>query len=56
MWHRFDHHVGTVRDRSPSPDEATAEKDAVLETKAKKYPRQRVVDRNLVYVFRVQPG
>ena len=33
-----------------------AEKDAVLATKAKKYPRQRVVDKNLVYVFRVQPG
>jgi hypothetical protein len=33
-----------------------AEKDAVLETKAKKYPRQRVADKNLVYVFRVQPG
>jgi hypothetical protein len=33
-----------------------AEKDAVLEAKAKKYPRQRAVDKNLVYVFRVQPG
>jgi hypothetical protein len=33
-----------------------AEKDAVLATKAKKYPRPRVVDKNLVYVFRVQPG
>ena len=33
-----------------------AEKDAVLATKAKKYPRQRVVDKNLVYVFHVQPG
>ncbi len=33
-----------------------AEKDAVLETKAKKYPRQRVSDKRLVYVFRVQPG
>jgi hypothetical protein len=33
-----------------------AEKDAVLETKAKKYPRQRVADKTLVYVFRVQSG
>ena len=33
-----------------------AEKDAVLATKAKKYPRQRVTDKNLVYVFRVQPA
>ena len=33
-----------------------AEKDAVLATKAKKYPQQRVVDKNLVYVFRVQSG
>lgn len=33
-----------------------AEKDAVLESKAKKYPRQRAVDQSLVYVFRVQPG
>ena len=33
-----------------------AEKDAVLATKAKKYPQQRVTDKNLVYVFRVQPA
>jgi hypothetical protein len=33
-----------------------AEKDAVLASKAKKYPGQRVADKNLVYVFRVQPG
>lgn len=33
-----------------------AEKDAVLATKAKKYPRQRVVDKSLVHVFRVQPA
>ena len=32
------------------------EKDAVLETKAKKYPGQRATDKSLVYVFRVQPG
>jgi hypothetical protein len=33
-----------------------AEKDAVLATKARKYPQQRVADKNLVYVFRVQPS
>jgi hypothetical protein len=33
-----------------------AEKDAALEKKARKYPRQRVSDRRLVYVFRVQPS
>jgi hypothetical protein len=33
-----------------------AEKDAVLAIKAKKYPQQRVTDKNLVYVFRVQPA
>ena len=44
----FDRTVALVTD--------PAEKDAVLETKAKKYPRQRVADKNLVYVFRVQPG
>ncbi len=33
-----------------------AEKDAVLATKATKYPRQRVTDKNLVYVFRVEPA
>jgi hypothetical protein len=44
----FDRTVALVTD--------PAEKDAVLETKAKKYPRQRVTDKNLVYVFRVQPG
>jgi len=44
----FDRTVALVTD--------PAEKDAVLATKAKKYPRQRVVDKNLVYVFRVQPS
>ena len=33
-----------------------AEKDGVLATKAKKYPQQRISDKSLVYVFRVQPG
>jgi hypothetical protein len=33
-----------------------AEKDTVLATKAKKYPQGRVVDRSLVYVFRVESG
>ena len=33
-----------------------AEKDAVLEAKAKKYPRLPVVDKSRVYVFRVSPG
>ena len=33
-----------------------AEKDAVLATKATKYPQQRGVDRSLVYVFRVESG
>src|SRR5262249_52465387 len=31
-----------------------AEKDAMLETKAQKYPRQRSADKSLVYVFRFQ--
>jgi len=44
----FDRTVALVTD--------PAEKDAVLATKARKYPRQRVVDKNLVYVFRVQPS
>jgi len=44
----FDRTVALVTD--------PAEKDAVLATKAKKYPRQRVTDKNLVYVFRVQPA
>ena len=44
----FDRTVALVTD--------PAEKDAVLATKAKKYPRQRVVDKNLVYVFRVLPS
>jgi hypothetical protein len=44
----FDRTVALVTD--------PAEKAAVLETKAKKYPRQRTVDQSLVYVFRVQPG
>jgi hypothetical protein len=42
----FDRTVTLVTD----PDE----KDAVLATKAKKYPQQRVADRGLVYVFRVE--
>jgi hypothetical protein len=33
-----------------------AEKDAALESKAKKYPRLASIDRNRVYVFRVTPG
>ena len=45
-----------VFDRTVSLVADPAERAAVLETKAKKYPRQRVVDKNLVYVFRVQPG
>jgi hypothetical protein len=45
-----------VFDRTVALVTEPAEKDAVLETKAKKYPRQRVVDKNLVYVFRVQPS
>lgn len=44
----FDRTVALVAD--------PAEKDAALTTKAKKYPQQRVADKNLVYVFRVQPG
>ena len=44
----FDRTVALVTD--------PAEKNAVLATKAKKYPRQRVVDKNLVHVFRVQPS
>ena len=44
----FDRTVALVTD--------PAEKDAVLATKAKKYPQQRVTDKNLVYVFRVQPA
>jgi hypothetical protein len=44
----FDRTVALVTD--------PAEKGAVLESKAKKYPRQRVADKNLVYVFSVQPG
>jgi hypothetical protein len=34
----------------------SAEKDAVLDAKAKKYPGQRATDRSLVHVFRVQTG
>ena len=45
-----------VFDRTVSLVTDPAEKDAVLATKAKKYPRQRAVDKNLVYVFRVQSG
>jgi len=45
-----------VFDRTVSLVADPAERAAVLEAKAKKYPRQRVVDKNLVYVFRVQPG
>ena len=33
-----------------------AEKDAVLAAKARKYPRQRAVDKSLVHVFRVELG
>ena len=44
----FDRTVALVTD--------PAEKDAVLESKAKKYPRQRAVDQSLVYVFHVLPG
>lgn len=33
-----------------------AEKDAVLEVKARKYPQQRTVDKSRVYVFKVLPG
>jgi hypothetical protein len=33
-----------------------AEKDGVLDAKAKKYPRQRATDKSLVHVFRVQTG
>jgi hypothetical protein len=44
----FDRTVALVTD--------PAEKGAVLAAKAKKYPRQRLSDTNLVYVFRVQPG
>lgn len=44
----FDRTVALVTD--------PAEKNAVLETKARKYPRQRVADKNLVYVFRVHSG
>lgn len=45
-----------VFDRTAALVTDPAERDAVLETKAKKYPRQRVSDKSLVYVFRVQPG
>lgn len=45
-----------VFDRTVALVTNPAEKDAVLATKARKYPRQRVVDKNLVYVFRVLPG
>lgn len=44
----FDRTVALVTD--------AAERDAVLEAKARKYPRQRVADRSLVYVFRVEGG
>jgi len=44
----FDRTVALVTD--------PAEKDAVLQTKAKKYPRQQLSDTSRVYVFRVQPG
>src|SRR2546426_9933976 len=44
----FDRTVALVTD--------PAEKDAVLQTKAKKYPRQQMSDTSRVYVFRVQPG
>ena len=44
----FDRTVALVTD--------PAEKDAVLATKAKKYPQQRISDKSLVYVFRVQSG
>jgi len=33
-----------------------AEKDAVLEAKAKKYPQLPVVEKRRVYVFKVLPG
>jgi len=33
-----------------------AEKDAVLEAKARKYPQQPAVEKSRVYVFRVLPG
>lgn len=44
----FDRTVALVTDPT--------EKDAVLAAKAKKYPNQRMSDKSLVYVFRVQPG
>jgi len=44
----FDRTVALVTD--------PAEKDAVLQTKAQKYPRQQLSDTSRVYVFRVQPG
>jgi len=33
-----------------------AEKDAVLEAKAKKYPQLPVFEKSRVFVFRAQPG
>jgi len=64
LWNRnivHDPHVrlkigDQVFDRTVALVTDPAEKDAVLQTKAKKYPRQQVSDTSLVYVFRVQPG
>ena len=49
--------IGTqVYDRTLTLVTDTAEKDAVLAAKVKKYPRQATVDKSRVYVFRVGPA
>lgn len=45
-----------VFDRTLAVVTDPAERDAALQSKKKKYPRQRVADTSTVYVFRVQPG
>jgi F420H(2)-dependent quinone reductase len=45
-----------VFDRTVTLVTDPTEKDAVLQTKAKKYPAQRVPDKRNVYVFHVLPG
>lgn len=45
-----------VFDGTATPVTDPAERDGVLEAKAKKYPRQRATDASLVHVFRVQMG
>jgi hypothetical protein len=49
--------IGTkLYDRTLALVTDPAEKDAVLESKAKKYPRLSAVDKSRVYVFHVLPG